>query len=100
LKLTTARYFTPKGRSIQVKGITPDIIVDSTELGKPAKTDEFDFREADLDGHILSDDGRESKKGKKSTLSKIPGKEENAGDYQLSRALDLLRGLDILDRLK
>ena len=100
LKLTTARYFTPKGRSIQVKGITPDIIVDSTELGKPAKTDEFDFREADLDGHILSDDGRETKKRKKSTLSKIPGKEENAGDYQLSRALDLLRGLDILDRLK
>jgi carboxyl-terminal processing protease len=100
LKLTTARYFTPKGRSIQVKGITPDIIVGATEMGKPVKTDEFDFREADLDGHILSDDGRETKKGKKIPHSKVSAKDETSGDYQLSRALDLLRGVDLLDRLK
>ena len=100
LKLTTARYFTPKGRSIQTKGITPDIIVNASEMGKPAKTDGHDFREADLDGHILSDDGRETKMGRKSPLSNVSGKEENARDYQLSRAFDLLKGVDILDRLK
>jgi carboxyl-terminal processing protease len=100
LKITTARYFTPGGRSIQAKGITPDIIINASETGKPAKSDGHDFREADLDGHILSDDGRATKKGKNSPLPKASGKDENAGDYQLSRALDLLRGVGLLDRLK
>ena len=99
LKLTTARYFTPKGRSIQVKGITPDIIINASETGKPVKAEGYDFREADLDGHILSDDGRETKK-RTPPHSNSSAKDENTRDYQLSRALDLLRGVDLLDRLK
>jgi carboxyl-terminal processing protease len=100
LKLTTARYFTPKGRSIQAKGITPDIIINGSETGKPVKAEEFDFREADLDGHILSDDGSEKKKKDNTPPKNISGEEENSRDYQLARALDLLRGVDLLDRLK
>jgi carboxyl-terminal processing protease len=100
LKLTTARYFTPKGRSIQVKGITPDIIINASESGKPAKTDGEDFREADLDGHILSDDGRETKSGNKTPPSNSSGKVESSRDYQLSRALDLLKGVNLLKRVK
>jgi len=53
LKLTTARYYTPKGRSIQARGISPDIIVDALDTAKPAKEAEHDFHEEDLDGHIL-----------------------------------------------
>jgi carboxyl-terminal processing protease len=100
LKLTTARYFTPNGRSIQAKGITPDIIINGSETGKPAKEDGYDFREADLDGHILSDDGSEKKKLDNNPSKNVSGNGENSRDYQLSRALDLLRGLSLLDRLK
>jgi carboxyl-terminal processing protease len=100
LKLTTARYFTPKGLSIQAKGITPDIIINGSESGKRAKADGFDFHEADLDGHIMSDDGSEKKRGDTPPPKNISGKDENSRDYQLSRALDLLRGIALLDRLK
>jgi carboxyl-terminal processing protease len=100
LKLTTARYFTPKGRSIQAKGITPDIIINGSETGKPVKAEGDDLREADLDGHFISDDGSENKKGNNTPSKDRSRNEDNSRDYQLSRALDLLRGVALLDRLK
>ena len=53
IKLTTARYFTPSGRSIQAKGITPDVLVDDG-------TQRLSMREADLDRHLVGDDEKKA----------------------------------------
>ena len=87
LKITTARYFTPNGRSIQAKGITPDIIVNEMKF---EKKDEVEFlKESDLTGH-LDKNSKEEKNGTSFKNSKY------ADDYQLSEALNLLKGLNIL----
>ena len=87
LKITTARYFTPNGRSIQAKGITPDIIVNEMKF---EKKDEVEFlKESDLTGH-LDKNGKKEKNGTSFKNSKY------ADDYQLSEALNLLKGLNIL----
>jgi carboxyl-terminal processing protease len=59
LKITTARYFTPKGRSIQAKGIVPDVMLDETAEGNNFGA--LRVREADLDKHITSGQGAEEK---------------------------------------
>src|SRR5450830_1118477 len=59
LKLTTARYYTPSGRSIQAKGIVPEVMVDETEEGSPFAA--LRMREADLDKHLSSGQGAEQK---------------------------------------
>lgn len=108
MRLTTARYFTPSGRSIQAKGIEPDIIV---EPAKIEKLDEIRIGEADLKGAISNPDSPKSpapapvpapvenvskdSKGDpkdKATLEKEQAKQ----DYQLARALDLLHGLSLI----
>ena len=87
LKITTARYFTPNGRSIQAKGITPDIIVNEMKF---EKKDEVEFlKESDLTDHL----DKNSKKEKNGTSFK---NSKYADDYQLSEALNLLKGLNIL----
>lgn len=100
LKLTTARYYTPKGRSIQALGITPDIIVNAVETSKQKEEDDHDIREEDLDGHIEPVGNKETKREKHTPHSAVPMKGEFAGDYQLQRALDLLQGVDLLEKLK
>ncbi len=100
LMLTTARYYTPKGRSIQARGITPDIIVGTAEMGKPAKKDGLDFREEDLDGHIQPAANKDLTKKKLIPASTFPENQESAKDYQLSRALNLLKGVDLLGKQK
>ncbi|MEA1937547.1 MAG: S41 family peptidase [Pseudomonadota bacterium] len=96
MRLTTSRYYTPSGHSIQAKGIDPDIKV------KPAKIKEIDFsygrREADLRGALENTDGVEDdveKPEKEAPEAETKEDEEPAKifDYQLERALDLLRGL-------
>jgi len=108
LRLTTARYFTPKGRSIQAKGITPDITVERLELPKEGdKKDTLHLREKDLENHFESEDRdkqKDSKKESKSDDKKDKGAslkpEDNLkNDYQVMRALDLLKGWDILKKM-
>jgi carboxyl-terminal processing protease len=89
LRLTTARYFTPNGRSIQAKGILPDIIV------KPALPEEEKVvpppklpAEKDLERHLI--DNKEKEKTKKEEV-----KEKKPSDPQLERALELLKSWDI-----
>lgn len=108
LRLTTARYYTPKGRSIQAKGITPDIVVEAVELPKPtAKKDSLHLREKDLENHFETEDKKgagEAKKDEKKNdkkddkAEKVPTKlEDNLKvDYQVLRALDLLKGWELI----
>ena len=92
LKLTTARYFTPNGRSIQAKGITPDIEV---HQGKFTQANEAGYyKEADLEGHLSSDDGKENK----SSDNHNSQNDRIQKDYQLNQALTVLKGMNILNR--
>ena len=97
LRLTTARYFTPNGRSIQAKGITPDIMVEQKELTSAQKKEIMHIREKDLENHFESDGGKDSQDGK--TENKLPEYKTDElikNDYQVLRALDLLKGWEIL----
>ncbi len=88
MRLTTARYYTPSGRSIQAEGIEPDIIIEQ------AKLEELDAskntRESDLRGAISNDSKVEKKSSKDGEGSEADDKPK---DYQLDRAMDLLRGV-------
>jgi carboxyl-terminal processing protease len=97
LRLTTARYFTPNGTSIQAKGITPDIEVLPSEVKQVA--DGEHFREKDLKNHFETTGDRETPSGKDGGQRFRPD-DEALGDYQLMRALDLLRGWQILRELE
>jgi carboxyl-terminal processing protease len=87
LRLTTARYFTPSGRSIQAKGITPDIeVLQDLPDDIKAKTDTSTKGEASLRGHLTGDPGKEQT----GSQSYVPPDQKN--DKALNMALDLLRG--------
>jgi carboxyl-terminal processing protease len=87
LRLTTARYFTPSGRSIQAKGIVPDIeVLQDLPDDIKAKTDTSTKGEASLRGHLKGDSGKEQT-GSQSYIPPDPKK-----DKALTMAEDLLRG--------
>ena len=92
MRLTTARYYTPSGRSIQAKGIEPDILVE------PAKIETYNIkrlREENLKGALdrkaMKDDREDESEGEGEDEGE--GNDEEVQDYQLMRALDLLNGL-------
>ncbi|MGB5705518.1 MAG: S41 family peptidase [Arenicellales bacterium] len=100
LKLTTARYYTPNDRSIQARGIEPDIEVKQRELSEPGQDGKM-VRESDLAGHLSNGDDADSvedeteategSKKEKLELSKLIKQ-----DYQLSEALNLLKGMSLV----
>lgn len=97
VKLTTARYFTPLGRSIQAEGITPDIQLPDAKVTSVKKPDLAQVKESDLGGHLVNenqDENVKQKEGEKKD-SEISLAES---DYQLSEALNLLKALFILDK--
>ena len=116
IKLTTARYFTPNGRSIQAKGIEPDILVEDPSM--PTGDEDLSIREVDLDKHLSNPNGEDaipaakpsdsikappadkpspSHGGKdKKPLTLEPGEVVSKNDYQVNQALNLLKGLQIL----
>jgi carboxyl-terminal processing protease len=90
LRLTTARYFTPSGRSIQAKGIVPDIeVLQDLPDDIKAKTDTSTKGEASLRGHLQGDAGKEQT----GSQSYIPPDQKN--DKALNMAEDLLRGIKV-----
>lgn len=97
IKMTTARYYTPDGRSIQARGIRPDIEV------KPARLTELDsqpfFSEADLSGHLLNGNEEDSDESDESEATDSPASPVER-DYQLRSAMNLLKGMRILDKRK
>ena len=93
VKITTARYFTPAGRSIQAEGIVPDIKVDPLRVEK-VKSNGRRIKEADLSGHLENGNGR---KTEAESEKKSDDEESLASkDYALNEALNLLKGLTIL----
>lgn len=107
IKLTTARYYTPSGRSIQAKGIVPDIITEDPAAA--AQEGALRLREADLEHHLTNDRQPEDKgegEGKAApqpkTAPRQPGGKAEIvefgakNDYQLNEALALLKGMNIM----
>lgn len=103
IKLTTARYYTPSGRSIQAKGIVPDIIVE--DPANASGDNPLRLREADLDRHLSNDRPDEPAPITQSATpdaaqpkakSSGPAEFGSADDYQLNQALNLLKGMRIL----
>ena len=114
IKLTTARYFTPNGRSIQAKGIDPDIVVEDGFSGLMS-------READLSHHLSNPEDKDSKdesanseepqndeKQKTSTKADDGGEAlksfkpvefGTAEDKQFQEALNILKGIDIYKKI-
>ena len=99
LRLTTARYYTPAGTSIQAKGITPDIVVRPMELKEVG--DNITLREKDLDNHIESERKPDADSaGPQESEQSLNNEQGMQRDYQLLRALDLLKGWELLKGLK
>jgi carboxyl-terminal processing protease len=120
IKLTTARYYTPAGRSIQAKGIQPDIQVEELANGSTPQR----LREADLDGHLNNDrevppiplakaiekappsppkaapKGKEEPKGEEDAEERPKFEMAGKDDYQLNQAVILLKGLQIVQNKK
>ena len=92
LRLTTARYFTPSGTSIQARGIDPDIEVPALELENKKSQDHL--RERDLENHFAP----QPQKQKSADQPKLS--DEDQADLQLMRALDLLKGLEHFSRFR
>ena len=93
LKLTTAKYYTPLGRSIQKTGIDPDILVEQFELKKLSESETPSRKEADLRGAI--DNEQNSTKNDNEKESSKQKVDDSSNDYQLSRAFDLILALDL-----
>jgi carboxyl-terminal processing protease len=92
MRITTARYYTPSGVSIQGTGITPDIIV---ELAIVENIDDGAFREEDLKGSLENQDATELPSDEELADDADNDEEEGIKDYQLARAVDLLNGLKV-----
>ncbi|OIN86090.1 MAG: peptidase S41 [Alphaproteobacteria bacterium CG1_02_46_17] len=93
LRLTTARYFTPSGRSIQGKGIDPDIVVDQAKIEKLA---EMGIHEEDLKGALSNPTAVKASNDNKKDGPTKDAEKDSDKDYQLARALDLLHGLSLM----
>ena len=92
VKFTTARYFTPSGRSIQAEGIEPDILLQNVKLTEIKDNGIKSIKEADLSGHLANpvNGDMEHENGEDSSDKPTAPK-----DYQINEALNLLKGLNI-----
>jgi carboxyl-terminal processing protease len=98
VKMTTARYYTPSGRSIQAEGIVPDIEVGGLRVSEAENADFTPLREKDLSKHLINGDGE--KEDSSENNSQTDEKALALTDYSLSEALNLLKGINILNRHK
>ncbi len=102
VKITTARYFTPNGRSIQGEGITPDIVLDRYEIKDTKEDASLRIKESDLSGSISNPTKSQEAIKKAEEEGKTEAKEnpklKASEDFQLYEALLLLKGLNILSK--
>jgi carboxyl-terminal processing protease len=111
MRLTTARYYTPSGRSIQAKGIDPDIVVEQAKIEAIGSGEAM--HESDLRGALKNPDGGSEKTAPAPEVKKVitepeasktdsknastDKKDADKQDYQLSRAIDLIRGVSMYE---
>ncbi len=94
LKLTTARYYTPSGRSIQSEGIVPDILLKVEGAPEEEKSALSIISEADLDGHLENENKKAPVKREPKSIVMIPKQsKDDATDYALDEALKILKGM-------
>ncbi|HEV2336496.1 MAG TPA: S41 family peptidase [Stellaceae bacterium] len=92
MRLTTARYYTPSGRSIQAKGIVPDIVVQAAKIEHPPKPGDDGAKAVDKKNATT---GKSEKAAEQSTVD--PSIMGTADDYQLTRSVDMLRGIALFN---
>jgi carboxyl-terminal processing protease len=92
IKLTTARYYTPSGRSIQAQGIVPDVIIERATITQI--NEDNGVKEADLAGHLSNGNAGKTATGDANSKSK------NIADNQLFEAINMLKGLAIFNKAK
>lgn len=95
IKLTTARYFTPSGRSIQAEGIEPDIALSPVKLESVEKSDYTPVKEADLSGHLQNAKATTANTDATAVSAADKEKDSLLKDYALYEALNLLKGISI-----
>lgn len=97
IKLTTARYYTPSGRSIQASGIRPDVLIRPLKVSEPEFAGFTPITEADLEGRLNNEGAPESAEDK-ARLEATEAAERDLAktDYMLYEALNLLKGLSIV----
>jgi len=106
VKLTTARYYTPSGRSIQAEGIAPDVPISRLKLEAAAQSEFGPLKEADLANHLENPTpGMKKEPAKELPLPKEPPKTKEEmeealalQDYPLNEALNLLKGINIVNK--
>jgi carboxyl-terminal processing protease len=94
MRITTARYYTPSGRSIQATGIEPDIIVHPAKIEE--FTDEYEFTEAEYTNALKNETTNDPKNKAKETAEAQLWRK----DYQLLRAVDLVKALHVYSAQK
>lgn len=100
IKVTTARYYTPEGRSIQAEGIKPDIEIERVKIEK-IESENARVQEKDLDGHLDHQDDKSQKEEESAetdAADKI--KELLDEDYELAKALNLLKAMSFTQQMK
>jgi carboxyl-terminal processing protease len=104
MRLTTARYYTPSGRSIQARGIDPDIVVEAAKIAKDEKAADKTAKAGDKPGDKKDDkaakatDKKDDKTDSTAEQGTIdPASIGTADDYQLARAVDMLRGIALFN---
>ena len=100
LRLTTARYYTPSGRSIQATGIEPDVTVEPAKIEKIDNDEDGLIKESELKGALeveksQQEAAKKAKDGEDLSAIATHTDELAKGDYQLARALDLVRGMSL-----
>ena len=107
IKLTTARYYTPSGRSIQAEGIEPDIVLPRYRLEAVERSPLEPVKESDLSRHLKNgeklkeEDVKKSIEGGKGKETETDTEDESDAilkDYALSEALNLLKGIHIIQQ--
>lgn len=104
IKITTARYFTPSGRSIQAEGIVPDVEIDKLKVTEMSADEGLFVKEAELSRHLSNPNAAPDKTGAKPAAStdKPTSRDEKAAlakaDYEVFEALNLLKGMALMQR--
>ncbi|WP_178862254.1 S41 family peptidase [Thiomicrorhabdus cannonii] len=105
IKVTTARYYTPLGRSIQAEGIKPDIQVDLAKIEKVDTSDFMNVKEKDLSGHLENGNGNGKDKADKNGESKQASADEDIAkllekDYELNEAFRVLKTMALTQQMQ